>query len=138
MRFEIGFSGHQNIRSLHQKTIEITKDSSLTPRGDCIVGVGANFGCKEIPNSLKKKLQNPLSVVKFLIKVKNCTFGFVGSGHEDLILDHPDDIVLRKSSYICPRTLAIKCSKASDEIPREIIKLLQDPQTKGILSIDVL
>jgi len=37
VRYEIEFFGHENIRSNHKKTIEITKESHLTPRGDCIV-----------------------------------------------------------------------------------------------------
>jgi hypothetical protein len=50
VRFEIQFSGHENIRSNHQKTIEITKESHLTPSGDCIIGVNASSSCKiQIP-----------------------------------------------------------------------------------------
>ncbi|MGI0066726.1 MAG: DUF371 domain-containing protein, partial [Nitrosotalea sp.] len=40
MRFEISFHGHENVRSLHPKSIEITTDPNLTVNGDCIVGVG--------------------------------------------------------------------------------------------------
>ena len=54
MKFEIEFSGHENIRSNHQKTIEITKESHLTPRGDCIVGVNAKYSCADLPEELKK------------------------------------------------------------------------------------
>ena len=39
MKIEIPFQGHKNILSLHQKTLEITKDDELTSNGDCIVGV---------------------------------------------------------------------------------------------------
>jgi len=42
-----------------------------------------------------------------------------------------------KSNYVCPRTLAVNCDKASDSIPRKIVKLLQDPKTKGIFRIKV-
>jgi len=65
VHFQIKFSGHKNIRSLHPKTIEITKDSHLTSRGDCIVGVNATCGCKDIPSILKKKLKDPNSTIKF-------------------------------------------------------------------------
>ena len=61
-----------------------------------------------------------------------------GKGHKDLICSDPNDIVLRKSDYVCPRTLAIKCDKASDSIPRKIIHLLQNPKTKGFFSIEVI
>lgn len=55
MKFEIQFSGHKNIRSNHQKTIEITKDSHLTPSGDCIIGINATCGCADLPMSLKER-----------------------------------------------------------------------------------
>lgn len=137
MRFQIQFSGHKNIRSLHPKTIEITKESHLTPRGDCIVGVNATSGCKDIPNSMKKKLRDPGSSINFSLKVNDHTFNFSGKGHKNLILSHTDDIVIRKSNFVCPRTLAVGCNKASDSIPRKIIRILQDPMTRGILTIDV-
>ncbi len=137
MRFQIKFSGHKNIRSLHPKTIELTKDTHLTPRGDCIVGVNATCGCKDIPSILKKKLKDPNSIIKFSIDVNDYSFKFSGKGHKNLLLTHSDDIVIRKSNFICPRTLAVSCNKASDSIPRKIIQLLQDPKAKGVLTIDV-
>ena len=137
MRFQIKFSGHKNIRSLHPKTIEITKDSHLTPRGDCIIGVNATCGCKDIPSRLKKKLKDPNSTIKFSIDVNDYSFKFSGKGHKNLLLTHSADIVIRKSNFVCPRTLAVNCNKASDSIPRKIIQLLQDPKAKGVLTIDV-
>jgi len=137
VRFQIKFSGHKNIRSLHPKTIEITKESHLTPRGDCIVGVNATCGCKDIPSRMKKKLKNPNSTIKFSIDVNDYSFKFSGKGHKNLLLTHSDDIVIRKSNFVCPRTLAVSCNQASDSIPRKIIQLLQDPKAKGVLTIDV-
>ena len=63
--------------------------------------------------------------------------GLEGRGHDDLILTHDEDIVIRKSDFICPRTLAVKCDKASDLIPREMISLLQNPKIKGTFTITV-
>ena len=137
MRFEIEFFGHENIRSTHKKTIEITKDTELTPRGDCIVGVGANASCFDIPKEIKEKLKDPTSIVHFSIKVDGQEFIVQGRGHKDLILSHKEDIVIRKSDFVCPRTLAVKCDKASDILPRNMVKILQDPKTKGIFTIEV-
>jgi len=137
VRFEIEFSGHENIRSNHQKTIEITKESHLTPSGDCIVGVNASASCSDLPPSLKKKLQNPNSKVTLSIKVGTHEFHIEGRGSENLTLTHLEDIVIRKSDFICPRTLAVKCDKASDLMPREMVSLLQNPNTKGTFTIIV-
>jgi hypothetical protein len=137
MKFEIEFSGHENIRSNHQKTIEITKESHLTPQGDCIVGINAKSSCADLPEGLKTKLKNPDSKVTFSIIVGDESFQIEGKGHPDLILSHTEDIVIRKSDFICPRTLAVKCDKASDLLPRSMVSKLQDPKTIGTFTITV-
>ncbi len=137
MKFEIGFSGHENIRSNHQKTIEITKESHLTLQGDCIVGVNATSSCADLPQELKDKLKVPNVKITFSIRVGEHEFILEGKGHPDLILTHSEDIVIRKSNFICPRTLAVKCDKASDLLPQEMVSLLRDPKTKGTFTITV-
>ncbi len=137
MIFEIEFSGHENISSNHKNTLEITKESHLTPRGDCIVGVNANSSCNDLPHELKDKLRSSDAHVSISIRAGDHEFVIRGNGHPDLILTHKDDIVIRKSDFVCPRTLAVKCDKASDLLPRDMVLLLQDPNTKGILSIAV-
>ncbi len=137
MKFEIQFSGHENIRSNHQKTIEITKESHLTPQGDCIIGVNATSSCYDLPQELKDKLKKPDNKVTFTINVGDHSFVMEGRGHQNLILTHSEDIVIRKSDFICPRTLAVKCDKASDLLPRNMVSLLQDPKTKGTFIIIV-
>jgi hypothetical protein len=137
MEFEIKFSGNENIRSNHKMTLEITKESHLTPRGDCIVGVNAKSSCADLPEELKNKLKNSDSKVIFSIKAGDEEFVIEGRGHPDLILSHNEDIVIRKSDFICPRTLAVKCDKASDLLPRSMVLLLQDPKTIGTFTIIV-
>ena len=135
MRFKIQFSGHENIRSNHKKTIEITKESHLTTRGDCIIGVNATSSCADLPSELKDKLRDPDNKITFLIRVADHEFVVSGRGHPDLLLTHSEDIVIRKSDFTCPRTLSVKCDKASDLLPRDMVSMLQDPKTKGTFTI---
>ena len=137
MRFEISFHGHENVRSLHPKSIEITTDSDLTVNGDCIVGVKASSGCLGIPDEMKTMLQKPQSEVTCTILVGDLSYKITGRGSEKLTLKNPNDIVIRKSNFTCPRTLSIGCDTASDSIPRHMIKALQNPDTKGIFRIEV-
>jgi len=137
MKFEIDFLGHKNIRSSHQKTIEITKESHLTSQGDCIIGINATSSCADLPQELKDKLKIHGAKITFSIRVGKHEFVLEGKGHPDLILTHSEDIVIRKSDFICPRTLAIKCDKSSDLLPREMVSLLQNPKTKGTFTITV-
>ncbi len=60
-----------------------------------------------------------------------------GRGDKNLTLTHTQDIVIRKSNFVSPRTLAVKCDKASDLLPREMVTLLQDPKTRGTFTIIV-
>jgi hypothetical protein len=138
MKLTIPFTGHEQVLSLHEKTLEITKDASLTPQGDCIVGVNSGISCIDLPEKMKEKIQNPKSKIIFTLKVEKFTFKIRGQGSKKLTLKHVRDIVLRKSAFTCSRTIAINCDKASSDIPRDLVSLLQNPQTKGKMIIEVL
>ena len=86
---------------------------------------------------LKEKIRDPKIQIRITLLVGDHQFTIYGNGHPDLILTHTEDIVIRMSDFLCPRTLAINCDKASDQIPREMIQLLQNPETRGIFRIDV-
>ena len=138
MKLTIPFTGHEQVLSLHEKTLEITKDNSLTPQGDCIVGVNSDISCIDLPEKMKQKIQNPESKISFTLKVGKFSFKIHGHGSEKLTLKHVSDIVLRKSAFTCSRTIAINCDKASSDLPRDMIHLLQNPKTKGTMTIEIL
>jgi hypothetical protein len=132
---EIAFYGHRNIKSFHTKTIEITKDPNLSLRGDCIIGVSANKSCWDIGDKLKHSLKDDNTSIIIDVIVGNMSFIIKGLGNSRLLLLSRHDIVMRKSSFICERTIAIQCDKASSDIPREMIMSLQNPETMGLLRI---
>jgi hypothetical protein len=134
---EVTFYGHPNVQSLHGKTVEITKDEHLTLRGDCIIGVRASKACADLDENLKRKLRLNDSVVKIEIVVGNESFVINGGGDERLTLQNPHDIVIRKTNFVCPRTMSVKCDRASSDMPRRMIKMLQDKDAKGIFRITV-
>ena len=122
MKIEIPFSGHKNILSLHKKTIEITKDSELSINGDCIIGTNSSLACIDLPEKFKKKIQNQDTTIVFTIVADEHSFSIHGKGSDKLTLKHTTDIVLRRSAFTCSRTIAIECDKASDDIPRTMVK----------------
>jgi uncharacterized protein len=132
---EIAFYGHRNIQSFHTRTIEITKDPTLSLRGDCIIGVNANKSCWDISDKLKHSLKDDNSSIIIDVTVGNMSFIINGLGNSRLLLLSRHDVVIRKSNFICERTIAIRCDKASSDIPREMIMSLQDPETTGLLRI---
>ncbi|CAN5735745.1 DUF371 domain-containing protein [soil metagenome] len=134
---EIQFCGHYNVRSLHARTIEITKDPHLTLRGDCIIGVSANKSCSDLTIGLKNKIRNNQSFIEIDLIVEPFTFKIQGFGNENLPLTHRHDIVLRKSNFICDRTLSLNCNLSAIHIPRKMVELLRDPSKQGLLVISV-
>ena len=137
MKIEIPFRGHKNILSLHEKTLEITKEPDLTINGDCIVGINADLACRDLPENFKKNVMSDDAKITFTIKAGKHSFSIHGNGSKKLTLKHPKDIVLRKSAFVCTRTLAIKCDKASSNMPREMIHVLQNPKIIGKMIIEV-
>ncbi len=136
MEEEILFKGHENIRGNHKNTIEVTKDDHLSLRGDCIIGIKANKACNDLSEQFKELIKREYKV-KVAIIVDNYEYSFYAQGNRDLTLNHKHDIVIRKSNFICNRTLCIKSEKASIDIPREIISLLNDPNEQGILLLSI-
>ena len=129
--------GHPNITALHKTTFEVTKDSELSKRGDCIIGVRANKAIRDLNENLKEMLKLGY---KAKITLELPDYGIkdeiVGLGNEKMSFKHKKDIVVRKSNYVCERTLLIKATKSAFEIDREMIKLLKDPSTRLILKIE--
>ena len=137
MEEEIKFQGHKNVLSLHSRTIEITKDPNLTKKGDCILGVSANKACNDLDSSIKNRLKTTDTVVKISIVVEPFEFEVSGYGSNALEISHGHDIVLRKSNYVDSRTLAVSCDKSALDIPRNLVTLLTNADTNGMLKISV-
>jgi len=122
--------GHPNIRATHRSTLEITKEESLTPRGDCIIAVKADKGLYELSDEFKRVVGREGSKIKLIIEVGGLKEEITGFGSPKLTLSHPTDIVCRKSSYTCDRTLMIKANKAAIDIDRKIVKKLKNPDVQ--------
>jgi hypothetical protein len=133
----VTFLGHKNIRCLHKKTIEITKAVSLSTKGDCIAGVSASKACNDFDRDFKAKLAKPGQSVNLEIILGGITFSMRGSTDQRLTLSHGHDIVIRKSNYVCPRTLCVLCDKASSDMPRDLVMKLQNPNTVAELKITI-
>ncbi|MFQ5970218.1 MAG: DUF371 domain-containing protein [Nitrososphaerales archaeon] len=137
MEEEILFYGHPNITALHKKSIEVTKAKNIMLKGDCIIGVNASKACNDLCDALKRKLKEKNSMVRMSIIVGKHTYEFVAYGSSSLILTNKHDIVVRKTRFVCPRTLAIACDSASSDIPKSIVHMLKDPSVQGSLRISV-
>jgi len=128
--------GHENVKATHKSTLEVTKDSYLTPKGNCIIAVSASKAANDLLPSFKYYLRRPGSVLVVILRVGSLQDIVIARGHPDLLLSDPRSIVIRKSSYIDGRTIAIHSNKAAIDINRELIKRLNDRRT--VLEVTLL
>ena len=134
---EIPFKGHSMVRATHERTIEITTEEHLTARGDCIIGVGAAKGVAQLSPQVRKALMSDGARVRFTIATPGGGFSFSARGSKDLTLVSPIDMVIRKSGFVCGRTVAIHAESSAMEIPREVVEALKSPDAAGVLRIEV-
>jgi len=125
MKLVIIASGHKNITAKHSTTIGITKDAEISKRADCIIAVNADKAPSDFPNDFKSLLKDNNAIVKIKIKVDDLEETIIGRGSSKLLLTHPKEIVIRKSNFICEKTLCIKANKAASDLNRKIIRKLQ-------------
>ncbi|MEM4523516.1 MAG: DUF371 domain-containing protein, partial [Archaeoglobaceae archaeon] len=85
---------------------------------------------KEVKEELKKNVKVEVELLLPEYGIKDCLIGF---GSEKLILNHERDIVIRKSTFICGRTLLISANKSAKDIRREMAELLKDRKTELVL-----
>ena len=120
--------GHAQIQAIHPTTLMFTKDVHLTQTGDCIVAVGAVKATADLSLEFKNKLKTSNPKLTIVIQAGDLKEQINASGSPNLILTHPTDMVVRRSNYICNRTLAIKADKSSNDLPRAFIEKLKDPK----------
>ena len=134
---EVSFFGHLMVRATHGRTIEITTERHLTPSGDCIVGVKAEKGLAQLSAATKSALRSETARVKITLATPGGRFSFAARGSKDLTFESETDMVIRRSSFICGRTLAIQSAASANDIPRDLVKTLKSPESTGLLRIDV-
>ena len=122
--------GHPNIQAIHPTTLMFTKEQNLSETGDCIVAVASDKAAADLNPEFKDKLRQPNAKLTILIEADGLKEQINASGSPKLILTHPTDIVVRKSGYICNRTLAIHADKSSNDLPRAFVDKLKDPKQK--------
>ena len=120
----VRFKGHPNVLATNRMTLEVTREDFLTFRGDCILGVAADLACKDLTDDTKAIIRNDTSRLRFVIDVEGRSFEFGACGSSLLTLAHPLSMVIRRSTYCCSRTLAVKSTAAACDVPRPMVALL--------------
>jgi len=129
--------GHALVRSTHKTTFEITKEKSLTEKGDCIVAVRSNKSVADLSWDFKEAARNPEAKITITIEAEEEKDTVKAAGDPRLSFTHPTDIVVRKSSYVCSRTLAVKADKAAADLSRKLVEKLRDPSQRVKITLTV-
>ena len=114
-----------------------TKDIHVSKNGDCIVAMSADKSVADLSIQFKEELRKPNAKVTVTIEAGDLKEEIKASGSPKLCLCHPTDIVIRKSDYICHRTLAIFADKSANDLARALVEKLQDPQQKVKVTLTV-
>ncbi|MEM1508870.1 MAG: DUF371 domain-containing protein [Thermofilaceae archaeon] len=118
-------SGHPAVKALHKTTFEITRDSFVTPRGDCIIGVSANKAAAHLSSQFKSVITSNDVCVIILLKCDSTVEIVKGYGSPQLSFTSKTSIVVRKSFYIDGRTIAVNSDKAAIHLNRELVRELR-------------
>ena len=130
-------SGHQNVRATHKTTLEFTKEKNLSKQGDCIIGVESTKGAFDFPFEFKQAARKDGAIISIKIEAGELKEIVNAKGNPDLEFIHPTDLVIRKSKYLCDRTLAIEADKAAVNLSRILIEKLKNPKQKIKITLTV-
>ena len=89
------------------------------------MAVNAERGLLDMPDDIKEAARSGETVISLRLEAGGEEFTIRGRGHPGLTYTDPSDIVVRKSGYVCGRTLMVGADKAACDIPDSFIRVLQ-------------
>lgn len=129
--------GHRNILATHPTTLEFTTGNDLSSRGDCIIAVSADRAMPDLNPVFKERLCKHNAKLTILIEAIGESETVCAYGCPNLCFENPVEMVVRKSSYACSRTLAVRADKAAVNLSRAFVKKLQSPARKVKITLTV-
>lgn len=132
---KIPFYGHPNVRATHKTTLAITRDDAIGIKGDCFIGVRSSKASANLSHKLKEVIATPKARITMKIRSEGIEEEVVGYGSPELSFSDDKDLVVRKSDFVCGRTLAIRADKAAADLSRRLVKALQKAGQKATLEI---
>jgi hypothetical protein len=127
--------GHPQITAEHRTTLMVTRDSEVGPKGDCIVAVAADKGAAGLSEGLKSALRSGVAI-DITIEAGGEREKICAVGNPSLTFKHPRDLVIRKSGFVCGRTLAVSADKAAADLSRKLVAKLRDPSAEAKITIE--
>jgi uncharacterized protein len=116
--------GHPLILGTHPTTFEVTREDHLTANGNCIIGIAADKGCADLSAEFKATLAHDDALLITCLTCEGISAEIRSRGSSQMMLNHPTDLVWRKSTFVCGRTIGILSDMTALTLPRELIRNL--------------
>jgi hypothetical protein len=113
--------GHPLVLGTHPTTFEVTRENHLTKNGNCIIGIAADKGCNDLSAEFKRVLCHDDAVLITILSCDGITVEVKSRGSSGLTLDHPTDLVWRRSTFVCGRTIGILSDYAAATLPEALV-----------------
>ncbi|WP_321506859.1 DUF371 domain-containing protein [uncultured Methanoregula sp.] len=116
--------GHPLVLGTHPTTFEVTREDHLTENGNCIIGIGADRGCAGLSQEFRNVLVHDDAVLLTRLECGGIAAEVRSCGSSQMMLNHPADMVWRRSTFVCGRTIGIRSDAVALTLPRELVKNL--------------
>ena len=116
--------GHPLVLGTHPTTFEVTREDHLTTNGNCIIGIGADKGCAGLRSEFREVLAADDAVLETKLSCGGIVAHIHSRGSAQMLLNHPTDLVWRKSPFVCGRTIGILSDRVAMTLPRGLIENL--------------
>jgi hypothetical protein len=113
--------GHPLVLGTHPTTFEVTVEDHLTAKGNCIIGVAADKGCDALSPAFKQVLAHDDAVLVTRLECAGTGAEIRSRGSVQMMLNHPTDMVWRKSAFVCGRTIGILSTAVALTLPRDLM-----------------
>ena len=129
MFYKFNAYGHPNIQGTHKTTLEFTKDGEVSLKGNCIVGVKADFELEKIKKFIKNYKNKRITIkIKTISKYKKMQAIIEAELNPDF--NSNKEFVIRKTNFVSDRTFAIKADNASFNLNKGLINFLKEKKNK--------
>jgi hypothetical protein len=120
--------GHPLISASHPTTFEVTAEETLTETGHCIVGIKADKGARGLLPQFREVLCHDDAELATTLECGGIEVVVHARGSHAMTLDHPTDLVWRKSRFVCGRTIGICSDHVAATLPKDLVALLRKGQ----------
>ena len=121
--------GHPLVLGTHPTTFEVTCEEHLTRNGNCIIGIAADKGSAGLSSPFKNVLAHDDARLLTRLACGDISVEIHSRGSSQFTFTHPSDMVWRRSTFVCGRTIGILSDHIAATLPDRLIKNLVDGET---------